>query len=56
MEKNKERVLAYQLATDIDLKEMAAVTGGISQPQGWHITYSITGNPGGSPCFDVGID
>lgn len=55
MENNQERVLAYQLATDIDLNDMAAVSGGAHQ-NNWHMTYGISGNPGGPISFDVGIE
>lgn len=54
MERNNERVLAYQLATDIDLADMAAVSGGAQNT--WHMTYSISGNPGGPVAFDVGFE
>ncbi len=39
MERNEERVLAYKLAKEIDLKDLEEVSGGSIQP-----TVKITGS------------
>lgn len=52
MQKIEERVLAYKLAKEIDLKDLDEVSGGSLQP-----TAQITGNsssPDGSA--DVSVD
>lgn len=53
---NKNRVLAYNLAKEISLEEITEVTGGTGSPNNWHVTYSVTGVPGGPASFDVGIE
>lgn len=55
METNTQRVLAYQLATEINLEELGELSGaGPSQGITWHLTYGTTGAPG--PGIDIGIE